>query len=566
MEKGGLESRVKDFVQRHRLILPGGTVVVGVSGGADSVCLLHFLARWQSAFHIKLHVAHLDHQLRGTESLADLEYVTSLTDSLGLPMTIGRQDVAAYKAERRCSLEEAARELRHEFLAEVARNVGADRIAIGHTQDDQVETVLMHILRGTGTSGLCGLEPCSPMAYSGHLSPVPAREHSSLSLRALRFPCHSEPELRAKRGGSEAISLRSGPAPRSDLWVIRPLLGITRGETLNYCQGYQLKPRFDSSNLSLSFLRNRCRLELLPLLREYNPGVDQAFLRLAEIAGDDKSFIEEQALQLWGEVARQEDNAIYLDKRKTCALPLALQRQLIRLASERALGDTRDIEAAHVEAIRHLLAKPVGKRISLPRGLLCWAGYDEVVITISRSLEGRGGVEGRFQRTSQSSLSENEFQLAFPPIPFPPLRGEFPLRVPGETILPGWQVIASILSASARQSLEHTGSRPPFVLASEAKQSHRSFVAHLDLHQTGTELFVRQRQPGDRFHPLGMNMAKKLQAFMVDAKIPLHWRDHIPLVCSPRQIIWVVGWQIDDRAKVTEATKEILRLEFVGSS
>ena len=516
MKRVHLESRVKDFVQRHSLIVPGRTLVVGVSGGADSVCLLHVLARWQSEVDIKLHVAHLDHQLRGIESEADVKYVVGLANSLGIPVTTGSEDVASYKARKRCSLEEAARELRHEFFARVACHVGADRVAVGHTQDDQVETILMHILRGTGTSGLRGLEACSPMVFSCHLGPVPSSEHYSLSLRGMR----------------------------SNLRLIRPLLSITREETLDYCRQYQLEPRFDSSNLSLSFLRNRCRLELLPLLREYNPDVDQAFLRLAEIAGDDSAFIEGQALQLWSEVAKQGDDAIHLDKGKICALPVALQRQLIRLAGERLLGDTRDIEARHVEAIRHLLTKPVGKRVSLPRGLICWAGYDDAVV----------------------ASEAKQFQSAFPRCPFPSFQSEFHLRVPGETILPGCQVTASISTVIGRPSSGRGEVHPRFLIASEAKQCHGSLVADLDLRQTGTELFVRQRRTGDRFHPLGMDKPKKLQHFMVDAKIPLSWRDHIPIVCSHQQLIWVVGWRIDDRVKVTEGTKEILHLEFTELS
>jgi tRNA(Ile)-lysidine synthase len=280
------------------------------------------------------------------------------------------------------------------------------------------------------------------------------------------------------------------------------------------------------------------------LLREYNPDVDQAFLRLAEIAGDDSAFIEGQALQLWSEVAKQGDDAIHLDKGKICALPVALQRQLIRLAGERLLGDTRDIEARHVEAIRHLLTKPVGKRVSLPRGLICWAGYDDAVV----------------------ASEAKQFQSAFPRCPFPSFQSEFHLRVPGETILPGCQVTASISTVIGRPSSGRGEVHPRFLIASEAKQCHGSLVADLDLRQTGTELFVRQRRTGDRFHPLGMDKPKKLQHFMVDAKIPLSWRDHIPIVCSHQQLIWVVGWRIDDRVKVTEGTKEILHLEFTELS
>ena len=291
MKKIELETRVIDFIQQHNLILSGEIVVVGVSGGADSVCLLHILARWQGRLDIKLHIAHLNHQLRGVESEADAKYVASLAGKLDIPITIGKRDVAAYKAERNCSTEEAARELRYDFLAKVADDIGANRVAIGHTRDDQVETILMHILRGTGTSGLRGLEPYSPFPF----------RHSDLPFGHSDFPsCHSEPK-----------------AKNRTLVVIRPLLNVTREETLNYCQKHQLKPRIDSSNLSLSFFRNRFRLELLPLLREYNPGVDQALLRLAEIAGSDTSYLEQQVFQLWDEVARREEDAISWIRRKS---------------------------------------------------------------------------------------------------------------------------------------------------------------------------------------------------------------------------------------------------------
>jgi len=350
MEKIGLESRVLSFVQRHKLIPRGETVVVGVSGGADSVCLLHLLAGWQQKLGIKLHVAHLDHQLRGAESEADARYVVSLAGSLGVPVTAGRRDVSAYRDERDCSLEEAARELRYDFLATVAGDAGARRVAVGHTRDDQVETILLHILRGAGTAGLRGIKPCSPLT-------------GGISSR------HSEGAQRPK----------NLPSP-SPLLTIRPLLELSREETLRYCQRHRLKPRRDSSNLSPAFLRNRLRLQLLPLLREYNPAIDRALLRLAEIADADVSFIEQQAQEVWSEVAREEGGVIRLEKKKVASLPLALQRQVIRLAIARVWGDTRDIEANHIEAVRGLVTAPRGKSAPLPYPLICRSEYNEITI------------------------------------------------------------------------------------------------------------------------------------------------------------------------------------------
>ena len=511
MSKVTLESKVLDFIQRYSLISRKELVVVGVSGGADSVCLLHVLAKWRKELGIKLHIAHLNHQLRGVESEADAEYVSNLAGSLGIPITVDRQDVAAYRVERNCSIEEAARELRYTFLARVAREVGARRIAIGHTRDDQVETILMHILRGTGITGLCGLAPCSPLAY----------DSQGMSLRA------SPRSLRAKR---------------SNLLVIRPLLDITREETASYCQEHQLEPRIDSSNLSPSFFRNRLRLHLLPLLRQYNPSIDQALLRLADIAKEDNAFIEQQTSGLWDQVARQENNAIYLDKKQIASLPIALQRQLLRAAVTRLVGDVRDIEANHIEAARSLLDKPASKRISLPHGLICHGGYNELAIT-----------------SLSSVISSEARQPQLPLCPFPPLPGEFSLKVPGQTVFPGWRVIASVVRERASSPLSRGA------LNTGEKICQSNLIAHFDLQKTGMKLFVRQRRPGDRFQPLGMNMPKKLYEFMVDAKIPRSWRGRIPIVCSPQQIIWVVGWRIDDRVKTTEASKEILRLEFIKS-
>jgi tRNA(Ile)-lysidine synthase len=561
MNKVTVESKVIDFIQRYSLIAPEDTVVVGVSGGADSVCLLHVLVKWQKALGMRLHVAHLNHQLRGVESEADAGYVSNLADSLGIPITIGRQDVAAYRTKRNCSVEEAARELRYAFLARVAKDVGADRIAIGHTRDDQVETILMHILRGTGITGLCGLAPCSPVAYDSQGASWPA--------------CPTPLPV-------EALSVAKGQ--RSNLLVIRPLLDITREETTSYCQEHRLDPRIDSSNLSLSFLRNRLRLQLLPLLRQYNPGVDQALLRLADIAREDNAVIEQQASELWEEVARQENNAIYLDRKQLTSLPIALQRQLLRVAVTKLAGDARDIEASHIEAARSLLNKPAGKRISLPRGFTCQGGYNEIAITRLPSVIANPSLPVILSEAKNlQTLSVNSaWQSQFPPCPFPPLAGEFPLKVPGETVCPGWKVTASVIQERPKEghcepfrschSERSEGSCNAQSKLREGEESRPAqdklrevFSADLDFHKTGTELFVRQRQPGDRFQPLGMSMPKKLYEFMVDAKVPRSWRRHIPIVCSPQQIIWVVGWRIDDRVKVTEASKEIIRLEFIKS-
>ena len=461
-----LEQRVVEFIRQHRLAPGGSRLLLAVSGGADSTCLLHVLAGLKAELGVELHVAHLDHQLRDAESAADAVYVAGLAGSLGMPVTVEQRDVRAYRDKHRVSLEEAAREVRYLFLSEVAGCIGAGSVATGHTRDDQVETILMHLVRGTGTRGLVGLRPCNRW-----------------------------------RLGDNQIA------------VVRPLLEVGRRETTEYCRQHCLEPRADTSNLSLSPLRNRIRKQLVPLLESYNPQVADALLRLSAVAADEIAFLDEEVARLWPGVVQQREGAIILDRKGFRPLPPALQRHLLRAAIDGLLGSLKDIETRHIEEIMAVLDKPAGKQVSLPGGLVFAVEYE-------RYLLGRGDF-----------------------CPFPPLEGEFTLNVPGETQLPGWRVSAAIIE--------------PGRVAAEG-----GFVGHLDLERVSGELMVRCGKQGDRFYPLGLGHPKKLGQFMIDAKIPRAWRRRIPVVFSAGQILWLVGYRLDDRAKVTGKTGRVLRLEF----
>jgi len=510
-----LEQRVLHFIREHHLVPSQSRLLVAVSGGPDSVCLLHILVRLMEELSINLHVAHLNHQLRGAESEADAQYVSNLARRLGIPATIEQRDVKGYQAQRHISLEEAAREVRYTFLAQVAKAIGASQVAVGHTRDDHIETILMHLVRGTGTRGLRGLQPRAEWQ-----------------------------------------------SPENSLTIIRPLLEVSREETTSYCHERQLTPKIDASNLSLSPLRNRIRHQLLPLLKSYNPQVTEALLRTASIAGDDLAFIDNEVLQLWDEIAQRRENTIILDKKRLLELPSALKRHLVRMSLEKLLGNVKDIEMRHIEEIMGVLTKPAGKRLSLPGGLTFSVEYNSYLI--------------------------GKDPLALSPLPT--IDGEFPLELPGKTTLPGWRVEATIIDPSvvkkkpegANAPLETTplpftgesvkGLHPFKNYSSPSPSKERGiegvrlidnlFTAYIDLDKTGDKLLVRSRKPGDRFQPLGMSQPKKLNEFMIDAKIPHAWRQRIPLVCSPQHIIWVVDWRIDDRVKVTEETKKVLRLEF----
>ena len=161
------EQKVLAFIKENKLVARGEKLVVAVSGGPDSVCLLYILAALRQELGIDLHIAHLNHQLRGKDSDADARYVTALAKKLNIPATIASRDVKAYQKQNRLSLEEAAREVRYDFLAGVAIEIGATKVAVGHTSDDHIETILMHLIRGSGTKGLGGLSPLNKLKLPG---------------------------------------------------------------------------------------------------------------------------------------------------------------------------------------------------------------------------------------------------------------------------------------------------------------------------------------------------------------------------------------------------------------
>ena len=468
----GLEQRVLAYLREKKLVSPGERLVVAVSGGPDSVCLLHILSTLQKDLDINLHIAHLNHRLRGKESEADAKYVTGLAKRLSIPATIASRDVKSYRQQRRLSLEEAAREVRYSFLAAVAKEVGALKVAVGHTSDDHIETMLMHLVRGSGIRGLRGLLPVNKLKVSGN-----------------------------------------------SLAVIRPLLELTRQDTVAYCRAHKLKPRLDASNLVLEPLRNKVRHRLLPELRQYNPQIDRALLRLSRTAADDLDFVETETRRLMKNIVKDEKNSIIINKKNLLALPPALQRQLLRFSIESLLGSLKDIEAGHIEDIIEALAKPAGKVIGLPFGINFTIEYDRYI------------------------LSPDSLSLC----PFPTLEGKIDLKLPGKTVFPGWEINAAVITPSMFKS---------------RSGEINDFSACFDLDRAGKKLAIRRRLPGDCFQPLGIAQPKKLNVFMIDARIPRAWRPRIPIVCAGDRILWVVGFRIDERYKVLPDTKNVLRLEF----
>ncbi|WP_027717444.1 tRNA lysidine(34) synthetase TilS [Desulfovirgula thermocuniculi] len=310
-----LAPRVLAFVRRQGMIAPGDRVLVAVSGGPDSVALLHLLWRLRAELGISLAVAHLNHMIRGEEARADALFVQDLARSLGLAAFVEEFDVPAFREKTRLSLQEAAREARYQFLEALARREGTSRVALGHHADDQAETVLLNFLRGAGPAGLKGIPP----------------------VRGI---------------------------------YIRPLLCVRRKEIEAYCRQFSLPAREDPSNKKPVYTRNRLRLELIPHLeKEYNPRLVRSLVNLAELCREENAYLEEQAARLLQEALRAAGGgALALDARALRSAPRALARRVVRQAWRRLTGAPGELSFERVEAVMGLLEEGgEGRLVELPR-------------------------------------------------------------------------------------------------------------------------------------------------------------------------------------------------------
>ena len=313
-----LES-IAAFIDQYALFPAGGKVIVAVSGGADSLCLLHLLnqlcgpgKRYPA---VQLHAAHLNHQLRGAASEQDAAAVAAIASAWGLPFTGGSIDVPALARGEHRSIEDAARLARYRFLRDVAQG---QPIAVAHHADDQVETLLLHYLRGSGLSGIVGMLP------------------------------------------------RQGD-------IIRPLLGVTHAQTVAYCQQHGIEPLEDLSNADPAYTRNRIRHQLLPLMESINPGFRATLLRSAAVMRSDFDYIESQVEACWPDViSSEQENVIALQLEKLAELPVNLQRHLVRRVTARLCGGQSPLEPRHYALIEQLLQVPADRQaraLDLPQSL-----------------------------------------------------------------------------------------------------------------------------------------------------------------------------------------------------
>ena len=461
-----LFEQVRRTIDHYRLLEKGDRVIMGVSAGVDSMVLLHLLNAFRQEFDLFLIVAHIHHGLRPVESEKEAELVQKESVRFGLPFEYGQFNVKEFRESEGFSLQDAARRIRFQFFHDLLKKYGGGKIALGHNADDQVETVLLRLLRGSGLKGLKGMLP-----------------------------------IREKR-------------------VIRPLLEVRREEIETYAQENGIPYLLDSSNLKKNYLRNRLRINLIPLIeKEYQPGFRKAMIRTSTILREENDYLERGAEETYQKIAYEEEGQITFKFSAYQSLHKAIQWRVIQKVLERMEdglkideGEWSDVNLIY----RRLQQPPASLLLELSHGLCLEKRYDRVFL-------------------------RKERLRTIPPF-------EVELHIPGRTYIREIEREVVVEEREWSESMRPDDSRK---------------VALLDFHSLCFPLRMRNFRPGDRFQPLGTKGTQKLKEYFIDHKIPKFERPSIPLLISGEMIAWIVGYRIDERVKITGKTQKLLRFEVV---
>lgn len=466
--------------------------VLAISGGADSLALMHWCAHTPLIPNQQLHIVHIDHQLRA-ESEQEGEQIADWARAWGLPLTLKRVDVAKLARSNSLSIEDAGRKARYRMLADCAVAQGAKIIVTGHHADDQAETILLHLLRGTGPRGLQGML---------HIGPVPG-------------------------------------ATGADLTLFRPLLSLTRSDINAYIAAHGLVPLVDQSNLDQTFLRNRIRHELMPLLETYNPKIQSGLNQLALLMQGEHEVLESVYDDAWGRCvieATPEKGIIRLDFDKWQGSLVGVQRSLLRRGVALLCGDLSDIVFEVIDGARQILLKSeTGTQADLGRGIQARRAYGELILQDRRRADHNDPIDNRWPQLPVDTHGNAQT------IEILPVQGTKQITLPS-----GW--VASIYQLSALDEIRYDDSE---------------WVAHIALPREAV-FYFRGRIEGERFLPFRFDGRIKLKKLLIDRKVPVAVRGRLPILADDKGILWVPGIRLADRAAVKEnqANLIVYRIEL----
>jgi tRNA(Ile)-lysidine synthase len=468
---------VEKTIATYGMLKARDSVVIGVSGGPDSVALLHVLFLIAPCFSLKLGVAHLNHCLRRNDSDKDAQFVEVLAKKYDLPCYTYKKDVRKYQIENKLSLEEAARRVRYTFLNNVANTMHYNKIAVGHHSDDNAELILMNLFRGSGTQGLSGIPP--------------VRDHK----------------------------------------IIRPLIKSNRSEIIDFLCQNNLDYVSDASNRDTKYFRNRVRHDLIPLLKTaYNPKISETLNRLSSIIRSEEEWINDVVHPVYEKTLLDvQENYIILSVSMLNRYHPALQRRIIRITIENVKGDLKRIQFVNINSVIGLLEKgsAYGK-VDLPDRIRIQRDRDALYVFKEKRM-----LRDVSEKYSHSDTFSFEYQI---------------------------EKLESAFIREIGANIKFTEMRMEKVFDYRYAGQHTSFF---DKDTLSFPMVIRNFRSGDAFKPLGVGGTQKLKKFFIDKKVPRSERIKCPILLSRGKIIWVVGHRIDESAKVTPSTRNVLKVELL---
>ena len=472
-----LQQTIINALNTECLVEKGQKILLGFSGGPDSVYLLDVLV--QAGYDVE--IAYFDHQLR-PESAGEVAFAHQIAAQYKIGLVTGTANISNLAREEKEGVESTARKYRYRFLAKEAVEMGAAAIAVAHHADDQVETILMNIIRGTGLNGLAGM------------------------------------------------SYRTAYAFTEDVPVIRPMLDVWKRDILAYCEEKNLKYMTDLTNFESDYTRNQLRNEIIPALRAINPNVKENILRMRAILQDENALISDLATSSTkNAVSRDETDLVEINLPQFNQLSVSLQRRVIMNALSASFSIDKDLRFQLIEDIRSLFIGEIrSSRIQPDDNLRVLVEGDSGFIFRDIS---------KLSSVNEVSLSDSAEALS--------------LEIPGMIrINPYWNIQAEMIGRQAMSS----GLIP----------SERPLIVYLDADKVKGRLYVRRKQAGDRYAPLGMDgHSMKVSDFWINKKTPLRLRENWPLVCDQEKILWIPGYQPAHAVRITDSTESVVQLMIV---
>jgi tRNA(Ile)-lysidine synthase len=468
MKDNNLLDLVINTIENNKLIEKGDKILVGVSGGSDSMCLIDILKKVEKKYFISLFVVHINHMLRGKEADKDEEFVKEYCEKKNIDFHSERVDVKKYSKDNKMSIEEAARVVRYKIFNEILINNKFSKIAVAHNKNDQAETVLMRILRGTGLNGITGMDYISNN-------------------------------------------------------IVRPLLDVEKDDIENYCKFNNINTILDKSNLQDIYTRNKIRLKLIPYLEnEFYVDIIDRIHNMAVLLREDKEIVENLIEKLYNDVLiNKSKSKIILDLEVLNTFSDDEIKRLLRYTLIQLKCNVIGFEIRHYNNLLSFVReKKTGKFLNMPKNIIASISYNNFILEFNETLK------------SKEFLKE--------------------LNIPGVTN------VDEINSSIKIEFID----KDQYDFDSEKKQNEFTQYFDLDLF-IKKKRYIRNRNNGDWIIPYGFRGKKKIKDFFIDSKVPKYIRNEIPLIASDSEIIWIIGYRINNKYKVTKKTNQILKVRFM---